>query len=123
EHAPACEGPEQVRLDMLAERLVRVSHPAHVRRHVEGGVKRPPALVGYGDAELPRDQLCAQIIWMAAECGAARTTPLDEWAQVGDEPIVTRHEFVELAAGRDVLILERLRLARLRRPQHGLREF
>ena len=43
---------------------------------------------------------------MTAQRGAARPAPFDERSQVGDEPIVTGHQLVELAAGADVLILE-----------------
>ena len=60
---------------------------------------------------------------MAAERGAARAAALEQRPQVGDEAIVTRHQLVQLAAGRDVLILERLRLARLRRPEHRRHHF
>ena len=60
---------------------------------------------------------------MAAERGAARTATLEERSEISDEAIVACHQLVELATARDVLVLERLRLARLWRPTHRCDHF
>ena len=97
--------------------------PAHVRCHVERRGERRALLVGDEHAELARDQLGAEIVRMAAERGPAGAAPLEERPQVGDEAIVPRHQLVQLPAARDVLVLERLRLARLWRPEHRRHHF
>ena len=59
---------------------------------------------------------------MAAERRPARCARRsNSGREVGDEPIVSRHQLVELAAARDVLVLEQLRLARGRRPEQRRR--
>ena len=60
---------------------------------------------------------------MTAERRPASAAPLEQRPKIGDEPIVAGHQLVELTARGDVLILERLRLARLRWSQHRLHHF
>ena len=47
-----------------------------------------------------------------------RAADVQQRADVGDEAVVSRHQLVQLAAGREVLILEARRLARHRRAEH-----
>ena len=103
----------QVWLDLCSDCVVRVTDPRHVGRDVERRRKRPTALVGHTHTKLARDELRAEIVRMTAKRRATGAPLLDERPQIGDEAIVSREEFVELAAAGDVLILERLRFARL----------
>ena len=88
-----------------------------------GAAEGQALLVSHQNAQLARDQFRAEIVWVAAERGAARTATLEERSEIGDEAIVARHQLVKLAATRDVLILEQLRLARLWRPHHRFDHF
>src|SRR4051794_13549167 len=50
---------------------------------------------------------------MTAERRPPGPTTLEERPQIRDKAIVARHQLVQLATARNVLVLERLRLARL----------
>src|SRR5688500_18950771 len=100
-----------MRLDRGSECGVCVADPGHVRRDVEGRRELAAVLVGDRHAQLTRDELRAEVVWMTAQGAAPRPAPFDERSEVGDEPIMTGHQLVELAPCADVLILERLRLA------------
>src|SRR6187200_2633965 len=97
-------------LDERLEGGVRIADPADIRGHVEWRVERQTIFVGHEDAQLPRDQFRAQIVRVTAERGAARTATLEQRSQIRDEAIVARHQLVELATARDVLVLEQLGL-------------
>src|SRR5437762_9314311 len=112
-----------MRLDPRLHRLVRVADPGDVGCDVERRAEWTAAFVGYRHAELACDQLRAKIVRMAAERSSARPAPLEKRTKIGHEPIVPGHQLVELTASADVLILERLRLARLRGPEHRLHDF
>src|SRR5436190_142113 len=91
----------QHRLDRAAQRLIRVPDPRHVGGYVERCVESPARGVGDADAGLTGDELGAQIIGVAAQpCRP------DQRTQIGDEPVVTRHQLIKLAAGRRILVLE-----------------
>ena len=49
---------------------------------------------------------------------ALRVDSAHQRTNVGDEPIVPGHQFVELPTRRQILILETRRLPQLRRPEH-----
>src|SRR6185295_112817 len=110
-------------LDECLEGGVRIADPAYIRGHVEWRAERHALLVGYQNAVLTRDQLRAEIVRVAAERGPTGTMTFEERSEISDEAIVARHQLVELAAARDVLVLERLRFTRLWRPTHRCDHF
>src|SRR6185295_18605994 len=110
-------------LDECLEGGVRIADPAYIRGHVEWRAERHALLVGHQNAELTRNQLRAEIVRVAAERGPAATTTFEERSQISDETIVARHQLVELAAARDVLVLEQLCLARHWRSHHRFHHF
>src|SRR5256885_17186904 len=107
-----------MRMDKCLERGGRVADPADIRCHIKRRVEPCALLVGTQSSERARDQFRAQIVRMTAERGPTGPLTLEQRSQIGAEAIVTRNKLVKLTAARDVLILERLRLATLRRPAH-----
>src|SRR6185503_9597155 len=69
-------------LDECLESGVRIPNPAHIGCHVEWRAQGLPLLVGHQNAQLARDQLRAEIVWVAAECGATGTATLKERSQI-----------------------------------------
>ena len=105
-------------LDECLEMAVRISHPRDIGCDVEWRVERQTLFVGHEDAQLPRDQLCAEIVRMTAERGTASMATIEQRSQISDEAIVAHHQFVQLATAGDVLIFEQLCLAGLWRSHH-----
>src|SRR6266542_4501520 len=115
----------QCRLDLRANLRISVTHPGDVRVDIQRRVQRLAMLVGHEDPKLAGDQLRAEIVWMAADAEReppAREQRLHQRTQVGDEPIVSGDQLVQLSAGRDVLILEAVRLAGTDRAERGLHD-
>src|ERR1041384_5500211 len=106
DQSTAGERAAQVRLNLGSDRVVGVADPGDVGRDIERRRKRPAALVRDRHAEFARDQLGAEIVWVTTERSATHAPTLEQRPQVGDEPIVSREQLVELSAARNVLILE-----------------
>ena len=93
---------------------IGVTHPRHLGVHVQGHIERLTMSIGHNHAALFCDERAADVVWMACECwwqsalGQDRT---EKWTKIGDEAIVSNHEFVQLTPGRGVLILEAVRLS------------
>src|SRR5436190_13050454 len=104
----------QGRLDLAPNIFVCVSDPSDIRLNCKRSVQLSANLIADDNAELAGDQLGAQVIWVAAN---AQVHPAffhyagHQRPDVGDETVVADHEFVKLAARRDILVLETLGLA------------
>src|SRR5215218_10089447 len=107
-------------LDLRADPLVRVPHPGDVGLDREQRVERFPMRVGNDHAQLPGDQFGGEIVGVTADPerpAVASKVNVHQRADVRHESVVTRHELIELPAGGDVLILEEMGFAGLRRTE------
>src|ERR1043166_8426461 len=113
---------QQERLDLHAHLRVGVAGPGHVRLDREARAQASAANVRHDDACLARDQLRAEVVWVAADAGhkAARAKVSEKQrAQVCREAVVAAGQLVKLPGARSVLVFEAVGLARHHRPQRA----
>src|SRR3712207_8513676 len=87
--------------DLVADRRVRVADPGDLSGKIQRCREPPSALVGEHHAGLARDQLGAQVVWVAAQAEFRATSPeqgLHEWTQVGYPAVVAHRELIQLPA-------------------------
>src|SRR5712692_8767748 len=106
----------QERLDLPLNMTIRVACPRDVGFHIKRRSQSFSPGVRYDDAHFARNEFRAQIIRMATYA-KREPSPIQQGfhqrPQIGNETIVPRHQLIELAATRKILIFEAMRLPRL----------
>ena len=92
--------------DFLAERFIGVGDPGHSGGGVHWAVEGVARGIGEEDAGFFDDEHGGAVIGVAAEAFGLVLERIEHGAEVCDEAVVADEEFVELAAGADVLVVE-----------------
>ena len=98
----------------MPDLLIGIANPAYVGFKVRRAAKLLPVFICNQHTRLAGHQFGAEIIRMAAEPWHPPAL-LKDWAQqgtqIGQKAIVPHHQFVELTAGREILIFKAARLS------------